>query len=74
LILGRLQADGVRTVLLWVLDGNDAAMRLYRRAGFVIAGSPRPLEVLPGRTEQLLRRDLPDPGLPDEVSRSMRHD
>lgn len=79
LILDQLMAEGVRTVLLWVLDGNDAAMRLYLRAGFVIAGPPRPLTLLPGRTEQLLRRDLPasePPGsnLPNEVSRSMRQD
>src|ERR1700751_4470313 len=30
-VLGRLQKSGVRTVFLWVLDGNDSAMRLYQR-------------------------------------------
>lgn len=36
--LGRLMAFGVRKVFLEVEEGNDPAIRLYRRAGFVDAG------------------------------------
>lgn len=36
--LGRLAALGVRTVFLEVDEGNDSALRLYRRAGFVDVG------------------------------------
>jgi ribosomal protein S18 acetylase RimI-like enzyme len=61
-ILTLLQADGVRTVRLWVLDGNEAAMRLYAKAGFKTVGEPEPLVARPGRTEQLLQLHLPGPG------------
>jgi ribosomal protein S18 acetylase RimI-like enzyme len=57
-VLDRLSADGVRTVLLWVLDGNDAAVRVYERAGFVHTNYCEPLEARPGRTEERLRLDL----------------
>jgi ribosomal protein S18 acetylase RimI-like enzyme len=33
-VLTRLKASGVRTVWLYILDGNDPAMRLYERFGF----------------------------------------
>ena len=36
--LGRLAALGVRTVFLEVDEGNDPALRLYRRAGFTEVG------------------------------------
>jgi ribosomal-protein-alanine N-acetyltransferase len=36
--LGRLMAFGVRKVFLEVEEGNVAALKLYRRAGFVEAG------------------------------------
>lgn len=36
--LGRLMAFGVRTVFLEVEEGNNPALRLYRRTGFVEAG------------------------------------
>jgi ribosomal protein S18 acetylase RimI-like enzyme len=58
LILDRLQAGGVRTVFLWVLNGNDVATRLYRKAGFDPVGQPVPLTARPGRSEQLFRLDL----------------
>jgi ribosomal protein S18 acetylase RimI-like enzyme len=58
LVLGRLQAAGVRTAFLWVLDGNDVAVRLYRKAGFEPVGQPVPLTARPGRSEQLFRLDL----------------
>ena len=54
----RLRALGVQTAFLYVLDGNDAAMRLYKRAGFTSAREPEPLEEYPGRSEELLQRRL----------------
>jgi ribosomal protein S18 acetylase RimI-like enzyme len=58
LTFGRLRAIGVRTAFLYVLDGNDAAMRLYKRAGFTSANEPEPLVDYPGRSEELLQRSL----------------
>ena len=58
LTFDRLQAQGVKTVFLYVLDGNDAAMRLYKRAGFTGAREPEPLAGYPGRSEELLQRSL----------------
>jgi ribosomal protein S18 acetylase RimI-like enzyme len=54
----RLRKEGVRTAFLWVLDGNDTAVRLYRRLGFVSANHRQPLADRPGRTEELMRLDL----------------
>jgi ribosomal protein S18 acetylase RimI-like enzyme len=54
----RLRKVGVRTAFLWVLDGNEAAVRLYRRVGFVSANYRQPLEGRPGRAEELMRLDL----------------
>jgi len=54
-VLDRLQAARVRTVFLWVLDGNDAAMRLYKRAGFV---STNHRQLLPGDSERSEERLL----------------
>jgi RimJ/RimL family protein N-acetyltransferase len=61
LIVSRLRSEGIRTVVLAVLDGNQAAMNLYLKAGFTLDGEPVPLETRPGRTEQFLRMELPDP-------------
>jgi ribosomal protein S18 acetylase RimI-like enzyme len=62
-VVDRMQTLGVRTVFLWVLDGNDAAVCLYKRAGFVSNNYRQPLEARPGRSEELMRRDLvPAPG------------
>ncbi len=47
-VLGQLRAAGVRTVLLWVMDGNLPAARLYEKAGFESIGQPVPLD-WPGR-------------------------
>ncbi|MET0277026.1 MAG: GNAT family N-acetyltransferase [Pseudorhodoplanes sp.] len=59
--LGRLMAFGVRKVFLEVEEGNAAALRLYRRAGFVEAGRrdgyyPKPEGKATGAL--VLRRDL----------------
>jgi len=57
-ILDRLQSSGVRTVFLWVLDGNDVATSLYLKAGFEPVGNPVQLTARPDRSEQLFRLDL----------------
>jgi ribosomal protein S18 acetylase RimI-like enzyme len=54
----RLRAQGVRTIFLWVLNGNDSAVRLYSRIGFVSGNHRQPLPGRPGRTEELMRLDL----------------
>jgi ribosomal protein S18 acetylase RimI-like enzyme len=58
-VLGRLYTVGVRTVFLYVLDGNHQAMRLYKRIGFVGCNYSQPLEARPGRSEELMRISLP---------------
>jgi ribosomal protein S18 acetylase RimI-like enzyme len=58
IVLDRLQASGVRTVFLWVLDGNDAAIHLYKRVGFVSDNHRQPLAAHPGRSEERMRLDL----------------
>jgi ribosomal protein S18 acetylase RimI-like enzyme len=57
-VLGRLQKSGVRTVFLWVLDGNDSAMRLYQRIGFISSNYRQPLPGQPGRSEERMQLDL----------------
>lgn len=57
-VLDRLRAAGVRTVWLWILDGNDDAMRLYKRFGFQSTGERQPLPDDPGRSEEKLRLRL----------------
>ena len=57
-ILDRLKLSGVRTVFLWVLDGNSSATRLYKRLGFVSCNHRQPLEELPGRSEELMQLHL----------------
>jgi hypothetical protein len=37
---------------LWVLDGNEVAMRLYQRAGFTTTNYRQPLAARPGRTKE----------------------
>jgi len=58
LVLDQLKPAGVRTVFLWVLDGNDSAMRLYKRLGFVSGNVINPLEARPGRSEELMQLHL----------------
>lgn len=58
-VLGRLSAAGVRTVLLWVLNGNKAAEELYRHAGFESANVRQPLPGDTERTEELMRLQFP---------------
>ena len=57
-VLGLLRKSAVRTVFLWVLDNNDRAARLYKRAGFVSCNYRQPLEDRPERSEELMQLDL----------------
>jgi ribosomal protein S18 acetylase RimI-like enzyme len=57
-VLDRLKRSGVRTVFLWVLDGNDGAKRLYKRLGFISCNHRQPLKAQPGRSEELMKLDL----------------
>jgi ribosomal protein S18 acetylase RimI-like enzyme len=57
-ILERLRVSGVRTAFLWVLDGNDVAMRVYKRVGFLRTDYRQPLPGRPGRSEERLYMNL----------------
>jgi len=61
-VLSRLRASGVRTVFLWVLDGNEAARNLYKRIGFVSSNHRQPLPGRPGRSEERMQLDLAEAG------------
>jgi ribosomal protein S18 acetylase RimI-like enzyme len=55
-VLDRLRSSGVRTAYLWVMDGNDAAVRLYKSVGFVSSNRRQPAR--PGRTEERMQFTL----------------
>lgn len=57
-VLDGLRARGMRTAFLWVLNGNDVAIRVYRRAGFMSTNHRQPLVARPGRTEERFYLDL----------------
>jgi ribosomal protein S18 acetylase RimI-like enzyme len=57
-VLKLLREARCRIVHLWVLDGNDAAMGLYKKLGFVGADSWQALSARPGRSEQHMMLDL----------------
>jgi len=57
-VLDHLREAGMRRAYLWVLDGNDAAMRLYKRVGFISSDDPQPLAARPGRTEERMQFNL----------------
>lgn len=56
-VLGDLKQSGVQTVFLWVLDGNDAAMWLYKRLDFTNANERQEYPD-PSRIWVRLRLDL----------------
>jgi ribosomal protein S18 acetylase RimI-like enzyme len=58
-VLARLQASGVHTVWLYILDGNEPAMRLYRRFGFQSANERVELPDHEAGGEELLKLRLP---------------
>ena len=47
-----------RTMQLGVMDGNDAARKLYERAGFIAMGIPQPVRPGDVRLEQMMRLAL----------------
>jgi GNAT superfamily N-acetyltransferase len=51
-------AAGAHRVTLWVADGNDPAIRAYRRLGFVPTGRRQPLPSNPSVGEEQWARDL----------------
>jgi ribosomal protein S18 acetylase RimI-like enzyme len=57
-VLDRLRDSGVLTAWLWILDGNDGAMRLYQRFGFQSTNERLPLPHNPARTEERMRLRL----------------
>ncbi len=57
-ILENLRMSGVRTAFLWVMDGNELAVRLYKRVGFASSNDPQPLIARPGRSEERMQLDL----------------
>jgi ribosomal protein S18 acetylase RimI-like enzyme len=57
-VLDRLRESRVQTVWLYILDGNDDAMRLYQRFGFQSTNEVLPLPNDPTRTEERLRLRL----------------
>lgn len=58
IVLDRLRVAGVRTALIWVLDGNDIAIRLYERVGFVRTNYRESLVARPGRFEERMQMNL----------------
>jgi GNAT superfamily N-acetyltransferase len=57
-VVGWARDTGARAVHLWVADGNDAAMALYRSYGFEASGTRQPLPSNPALGEELLRLAL----------------
>jgi ribosomal protein S18 acetylase RimI-like enzyme len=57
-VLDHLRDPGVLTVWLWILDGNERAMRLYRRFGFLSSSERQPLTGDPPRSEERMRLRL----------------
>jgi ribosomal protein S18 acetylase RimI-like enzyme len=59
-VLERLRDNGVHTVWLYILDGNDGAMRFYRRFGFQSTYERHPLPGHPAGNEELVRLRMAD--------------
>jgi len=57
-VIDRLRDADVHTVWLYILDGNDPAMRLYQRFGFQSTNERLPLPHNPERTEERMRLRL----------------
>lgn len=57
-VLDGLRDSGVRTVWLWILNGNDPAMHLYQQFGFQSTNERQPLPDDPARTEEHMRLRL----------------
>lgn len=61
-VFERLRAAAIRTVFVWVLDGNEAAGYLYERIGFVRSSHRQLLAARPGLSEEKLILTLSPPG------------
>ena len=57
-VVGWAHQSGMATVELWVTRGNDAAVRLYEKAGFRLTGDHQPLPSDPCKDELRMRRPL----------------
>lgn len=57
-VIERLQTYGVRTAFLWVIDGNEIAMTLYKQLGFVSSNYRELLDAHSGRGEERLHLNL----------------
>lgn len=58
-VLARLREAGMRTALLWVLDGNVDAVELYKRLNFAVTGESNELgDLKPGRREDQMQLEL----------------
>lgn len=56
--LARLTDQGIATVWLWILNGNDPAWRLYTKLGFVTTNEKQELRDRVGRYEERMSLDL----------------
>jgi ribosomal protein S18 acetylase RimI-like enzyme len=57
-VLDRLRDSGVRTVWLWILNGNDPALRLYEQFGFRSTNERQALPDDPTRSEERMKLQL----------------
>ena len=57
-VLDRLRDSGVRTVWLWILTGNDPALRLYKQFGFRSTNERQALPGDPTRSEERMKLPL----------------
>jgi ribosomal protein S18 acetylase RimI-like enzyme len=57
-VLKSLCDAGVRIAWLWILDGNDPALQLYKRFGFFSTSERQPLPADPERSEERMRLNL----------------
>ena len=69
-VMRKLAADGVGSIWLWILDGNNPAGNLYKKLGFVDDGDPVILSHYTDRWETRMKFDLSWP-LPDEEPGSL---
>jgi ribosomal protein S18 acetylase RimI-like enzyme len=57
-VLDGLRDSGVRTVWLWILNGNDPALQLYQQFGFQSTNERQPLPDDPARSEERMQLRL----------------
>lgn len=53
-----LSVSGITTLWLWVLNGNQIALRLYEKHGFVTTHKVQPLRDRPGRYEERMKLSI----------------